>query len=47
MGTVKKIAGRMFLITGIAGTLLLMILALPYSVWICEKTQTVWSILTI
>ena len=44
---VKKIAGRMFLITGIAGTLLLMILALPYSVWICEKTQTVWSILAI
>ena len=44
---VKKIAGRMFLVTGIAGTLLLMILALPYSVWICEKTQTVWSILAI
>lgn len=44
---VKKIAGRMFLITGIAGTLLLMILALPYSVWICEKTETVWSILAI
>ena len=44
---VKKIAGRMFLITGIAGTLLLMILAFPYSLWICEKTQTVWSILAI
>lgn len=44
---VKKIAGRMFLITGIAGTLLLMILAYPYSAWICEKPQTVWSILAI
>ncbi len=44
---VKNIAGRMFLLTGIAGTLLLMILAFPYSLWICEKTQTVWSILAI
>ncbi len=44
---VKKLAGRMFLITGIAGTLLLMILAYPYSALICEKPQTVWSILAI
>ncbi len=44
---VKKIAGRMFLITGVAGTILLMILAYPYSLWICEKPQTVWSILAI
>ncbi len=44
---VKKIAGKMFLITGIAGTLLLMILAYPYSALICEKPQTVWSILSI
>lgn len=45
--TVKKIAGRMFLLTGIAGTLLLMILAYPYAALICEKPQTVWSILAI
>ncbi|MBE6755279.1 MAG: polysaccharide biosynthesis protein [Ruminococcaceae bacterium] len=44
---VKAIAGRMFLITGIAGTLLLMILAYPYAAGICEKPQTVWSILAI
>ncbi len=44
---VKKIAGKMFLITGIAGTLLLMILSYPYSALICEKPQTVWSILSI
>ncbi len=44
---VKKLAGRMFLITGIAGTLLLMILAYPYAAGICEKPQTVWSILAI
>ena len=44
---VKKIAGRMFLLTGIAGTLLLMILAYPYAALICEKPQTVWSILAI
>lgn len=44
---VKKIAGKMFLITGVAGTLLLMILAYPYSALICEKPQTVWSILSI
>lgn len=44
---VKKIAGKMFLITGLAGTFLLMILAYPYSVLICEKPQTVWSILCI
>ncbi len=44
---VKKIAGRMFLITGVAGTLLLMILAYPYAALICEKPQTVWSILAI
>ncbi len=44
---VKKIAGRMFLITGIAGTLLLTILAYPYAAVICEKPQTVWSILAI
>ncbi len=44
---VKKIAGRMFLVTGIAGTLLLMALAYPYAAGICEKPQTVWSILAI
>lgn len=44
---VKKIAARMFFITGTAGTLLLMILAYPYSALICDKPQTVWSILAI
>lgn len=44
---VKKIAGRLFLMTGIAGTALLIILAYPYSAWICETPQTVWSILAI
>ncbi len=44
---VKKLAGRMFFITGVAGTLLLMILSYPYSAGICEKPQTVWSILAI
>lgn len=44
---VKRIAGRMFFITGVAGTLLLMILSYPYAALICEKPQTVWSILAI
>lgn len=44
---VKKIAGRLFLMTGIAGTALLIILAYPYSAWICETPQTVWSIFAI
>ncbi len=44
---VKKIAWKMFLVTGVAGTVLLMILAYPYSAFICEKPQTVWSILAI
>lgn len=44
---VKNIAGKMFLVTGAAGTVLLMLLAYPYSALICEKPQTVWSILAI
>lgn len=44
---VKNIAGKMFLVTGVAGTVLLMLLAYPYSAWVCEKPQTVWSILAI
>ena len=44
---VRKIASKMFIVSGVAGTLLLMILAYPYSALICEKPQTVWSILAI
>ncbi len=44
---VKQIAGRMFLVTGIAGTLILVIAAYPYARFVCQKPQTVYSVLLI
>jgi len=44
---VKKIAQRLFIITGIVGTLLLLIVAYPYSRFISENVETIYSIIMI
>lgn len=44
---VKKVAGRIFFITGILGTLILLIVAYPYSAFLTKSPDNVYSILMI
>ena len=44
---VKKIASRLFLITGIVGTSLLLLVAYPYSKFIAQNMQTIYCIVMI
>lgn len=44
---VRKIASRLFVITGIAGTTLLLLVAYPYSKFVAHNTQTIYCIMMI
>ncbi|MBQ7580755.1 MAG: polysaccharide biosynthesis protein [Clostridia bacterium] len=44
---VRTIARRLFIITGLAGTVILLLVAYPYSKYIAHNTQTIYCILMI
>ena len=45
--TVRVIARRLFIFTGLVGTVLLMLVAYPYSKYVAHNTQTIYCILMI
>lgn len=45
--TVRSVAARIFVLTGIVGTLVLLIAAYPYSKYVCNNTDTIYCILMI
>ena len=44
---VKKVATRIFILTGLVGTTILLIVAYPYSIYVCHNVGAVYSILMI
>ncbi|MBQ6624563.1 MAG: polysaccharide biosynthesis protein [Clostridia bacterium] len=44
---VKKVATRLFIITGLVGTSVLLLVSYPYSIYVCKNVGAVYSILMI
>ena len=44
---IYRVASRIFLITGIAGTLLMLLLAYPYSAWLADKPNALPAVLCV